>query len=307
MRRSLLPSGFALLLCAALSCEKAAQPGAPAASEKRSPAPAAPEAPRSTLTFLTYNVLGDPAAGAERFPRLLELIRETDADVVALQEVRPWSLELLWKEPWVRERYEGTTAAGEPFVARGLYILSKLPIEDVAWKLLPSRQFRMVLVARLRVDGRSLAVGNVHLDSPLQSSRTRAKQLAVVFPMLEGAADAVLLGDFNFGDGEEPETARLDERYADVWLALRPGERGFTWNVEKSPMARAGSFRGEASRRLDRILLRSSHWRPKSVRIVGDEPVTIDARRSGRQAERTVQGEVFPSDHFGLVGTLVCD
>jgi endonuclease/exonuclease/phosphatase family metal-dependent hydrolase len=292
VQRLLAPLAFVLF--AVLSCKAPARTGKPEAPRESSTIAATVKADRRTLTFLTYNVLGDAAAKAERFPRLLDILREADADVVALQEVRPWSLELLWNEPWVRERYEGTTAAGEPFVARGLYILSKLPFEDVAWKLLPGSQLRMVLVARLRVDGRSLAVGDVHLESPLRSSRTRATQLAAVFPMLEGADDAVILGDFNFGDGEEPETSCLDERYADLWIALRPGGHGFTWNIEKSPMARAGSFRGEASRRLDRILLRSSHWRPKSVRIVGDEPVTAD-------------GKVFPSDHFGLVATLVRD
>lgn len=46
------------------------------------------------------------------------------------------------------------------------------------------------------------------------------------------------------------------------------------------------------SRRLDRILIRSSLWKPASVRIVGDQPVTPGDK------------SLFPSDHFGLTGTV---
>ena len=71
------------------------------------------------------------------------------------------------------------------------------------------------------------------------------------------------------------------------------GERpGYTWNIEESEMARKGSFVGEPSRRLDRILVRLAGYRPKSATIVGDSPAR------GREKN------IFPSDHFGLVAVL---
>ena len=117
----------------------------------------------------------------------------------------------------------------------------------------------------------------------------RARQLALIFKTLAPFKSAIFLGDFNFGDGEEPETSQLNRGYTDLWLALQDGEPGFTWNIEKSEMARKGSFVGERSRRLDRILLRSKRYKPATIRIIGDQAVAP---------------EIFPSDHFGLVATI---
>lgn len=275
------------LALSAVSCQRHAGPkkggrSVPAAERRR------------TLTFLTYNVLGDRVVAAERVERLLEVIREADPDVIALQEVAPWFYERLSKKPWVAEGYRGTTVHGRPLVPKGLYILSRIPIKKLAHTWLPSRQGRMVLVAYLKVNGRWLAVGTVHLESPLRSGPARAKQLDKVFPLLAKSDDAVLLGDFNFGHEEEPETSHLNRRYKDAWLVRRGGEPGFTWDIERNDLARRGSFKGETSRRIDRILVRSDVWRLKSIRIIGDEPVSEG-------------GKLFPSDHFGLVATLECE
>ena len=74
-----------------------------------------------------------------------------------------------------------------------------------------------------------------------------------------------------------------------------PDDPGLTWDIKKSKMAKKESFDGEKSRRIDRILVRSSAWQPKSIRIIGDEPVVPGER------------DLFPSDHFGLVGVLAWD
>ncbi len=286
MNRIPKPLVVAAIVLGAVSCRKRPAP--------ERPGPEVPPAERRrTLTLLTYNVLGERAVSPERVTRLLEIIRDADADVIALQEVAPWFFERLQKEPWVAKEYQGTTAYGRPLVAKGLYILSRIPIEQVAHGALPGRQGRMMLAAYLKVNGRWLAVGTVHLESPLKSAQTRATQLYKVFPYLVKSPDAVLLGDFNFGDGAEPETSRLDRSYRDLWRELHPGEPGFTWNIEKNGLARRGSFRGETSRRLDRILVRSNVWRAKDIRIIGDEAMGAD-------------GKLFPSDHFGLVATLEC-
>ena len=250
---------------------------------------------RPTLTVLTYNILANPTLEGERFPALLNLIEESDADVIALQEIAPWSLAKLKGEPWVQEKYHAARADGRPWVAGGQFILSKYPIEKAISKRLPGGRRRPILVATIRVKERTLAVGTVHLASPLAAGATRAQQLDAVFPLLEGTDDAILLGDFNFGDGEKPDTQHLDESYEDMWLALRPDDRGYTWNIEKSKMAKNGSFPGEESRRVDRILVRSSAWQSKSIRIIGDDPVVPGER------------DLFPSDHFGLVGVLAWD
>ena len=40
-----------------------------------------------TLKFLTYNVMGSTFRPQDRIPALLDIINESDADIVALQEV----------------------------------------------------------------------------------------------------------------------------------------------------------------------------------------------------------------------------
>ena len=136
-----------------------------------------------------------------------------------------------------------------------------------------------------------ITVATTHAESFLEDGPTRAQQLEVIFGRLAGSGDALVLGDFNFGDGE-PEEARVPAEYVDLWRALRPDEPGFTWDIERSEMARVGSFPGEPSRRLDRIYLRSQRTRGRSIEIIGDQPV-----HPGRR-------ELFPSDHFGLAATL---
>ena len=255
-------------------------------------ASSAPSGGRGSFKVLTYNVLGDRVGMEERVPVLLGLMRDSDADVIALQEVTPWFFRKLMAEPWVEDRYHGTMIDGKFVVAGGLFILSKHPIEKTAYERLPGRQERNALVASMTVEGRRMVVGTVHLESPLEEGATRAEQLDIVFGLLKDADDTILLGDFNFGDGEAPETAHLEDTFVDMWLALRPDEAGFTWNIEKSEMAREGSYPGEESRRIDRMLVRSEVWRPASIRIIGDAPVI-----AGRK-------DLFPSDHFGLVGVL---
>ncbi len=257
----------------------------------REPAPAGPAGPEvRQLKVLTYNVLADRGGAQRRLPALLKVLEDADADVLALQEVTDWFREVLAGQPGVEKKY-GKVAAGA-VSPNGQLILARFPAEKSFSRPLPGRQGRDAAVAVFLVNGRRLAVATTHLESPLEAGETRARQLAAVFSLLEDADDAILLGDLNFAEGGQPETARLDPRFADLWPSLKPGDPGFTWDVEKSEMARQGSFPGEKSGRIDRILVRSGRWAPKSVRIVGDAPIVPGDR------------SLFPSDHFGVEGVL---
>jgi endonuclease/exonuclease/phosphatase family metal-dependent hydrolase len=248
------------------------------------------------LTLLTYNVLADPVGAKKRIPPLLKLLDESDADIIALQEVAPWFMKMLLAEKWVAEKsYHFTRARGKIFFPGGQLIMSKHKIERATWSILPGRQRRTVLVATLRINDRRMDVAITHMESYLEDGPVRAKQLDVIFPRLKEADDAIFLGDFNFGDGEKPDSDHLNKEYVDMWLALHKDKPGFTWNIEVSDMARKGSFPGEKSRRIDRILVRSKVWTPRSIRIIGDQPVVEG------------QKDLFPSDHFGLFGTLTSE
>jgi tyrosyl-DNA phosphodiesterase 2 len=243
---------------------------------------------QKSVTFMTYNVLVTEVAVEKRVPVLFRLMQESDADIIALQEVGDWFVALLQKEAWAGKYYLANSAAES---CGGNSILSKFPVTSAGCLPLPGRQGRTALLATLDVAGRKMTVATTHMDSQLASGEIRGRQLDVIFEHLAHAQDAVMLGDLNFGDGEG-EDKKIPADYVDLWKALKPGDPGYTWDIEKSGMAYESRFVGEPSRRLDRILIKSTVWKPKDTRIIGDAPVFAGNK------------DLFPSDHFGLVGTV---
>ena len=309
------------------SNELAAEPRAaptPTPSAETAPTPRAAPAPTpsqrpqgKSLRLLTYNVLATPIFPELRSGAVLAILEASDADVIALQEVAGWFLHELLAAPWVTAKgYHLSESQGQPFAPGGQLLLAKRPFHDVSAAVLPGRQRRVLLVGELEIDGRLMAVATTHMESFLEDGPVRAQQLDGIFELLGAADDAVFLGDLNFGDGEQPETDRLDARYVDPWLALHPGDPGFTWNNEENPIAGIGAFVGEPNRRLDRILVRSEAWTAKSCAIIGDQaagrrPLTREQRLRIQMPERPmpppepVTIDVFPSDHYGLIADLV--
>jgi endonuclease/exonuclease/phosphatase family metal-dependent hydrolase len=243
-----------------------------------------------TASLVTYNVLADPEQADQRVPTLLKTIGDCDADVIALQEVAPWFIRRLAKADWFK-KYHAPKTGGKIICPRGLLILSKQPITSPEFGLLPSKQRRAYLVVDTKIRGVKFKIATCHLDSFLKEGAVRAKQMDIIFKKLSAGDNAVFMGDFNFGDDEQPETKHLDKAYADVWTRTNPDKKGYTWNIEKSEMARKGSFPNEKSRRIDRILIKSKQAKPISANILGDKPL------KGKT-------DIFPSDHFGLRGIV---
>ncbi len=243
------------------------------------------------LKFVTYNVLADSDQAEQRVPALMKILRESRADVIALQEVAPWFVQMLRKEEWVRD-FHVEDGGSTSLFAREFLILSRFPIEAPRYYDLAGSTGRGVLIARIKAPGFPFEIATVHLESPLEAGEVRSRQLDRVFELLKNHEDAVFLGDFNFGDAEKPDTAHLSPTFQDVWKTLFPDDPGYTWNIEKSGIARRSSFPAEKSRRLDRILVRFKKWKAESAAILGDKPVVEG------------QDDVFPSDHFGLTATV---
>lgn len=243
------------------------------------------------LKIVTYNILVSPVGLDRRAAPLFKLLKESDADVIALQEVgtlQGWFMLQLDKEDWAKNYFR---VGREPDHCNGQLILSRIPVEEAMCHGLPGGQGRTVLIATLKTDAGPLKVATTHMESPLESINTRARQFEEIFRQLGPDADAIMLGDFNAGDGEASEKS-IDAAYTDMWKVLKPGDPGYTWDIEKSEMANQGKFEGEPSRRLDRILVRSKNWKPQDIKIIGDEPTDPGKK------------DMFPSDHFGLWGVL---
>ena len=238
-----------------------------------------------TLSIVSYNVLERPLHRQERIPALLKVLEQAQADVYLLQEVTPWFAAELTSQPWTKG-YRQVEIAGEPLPQGQFFVLSRWPVVGAALVEMPTNLGRCGLVVDLDIGGRRWRMGNVHLDSMLEDGPVRAQQLQAMFAALRGPDEALLVGDFNFGDGE-PESSALEPGFVDAWKLVKPQDPGFTWDITRSAMARNGSFPGEPSRRLDRILVRSTGWRPASASLLGDQPITPGS-------------VIFPSDHFGL-------
>lgn len=251
--------------------------------------------PVAELSVLTYNVkMWNYADGRHRLRHVERLLREQKPDVVALQECGNWFYRALTRRPWLKEYYHVARPGGKARHVGGLVILSRYPVQDVETRVL-TRNYRQrarhALVARIKVAERVVTVANIHLESELDMAPVRVRQIMDLRPMIADDPDTIMLGDFNFGDGE-PEEGEITSGFDDIWAQLRPGESGYTWDMEKSWMARRFAYRGEQSRRLDRILVRSDRLQARDVRLFGERPI------------RGRRGHIFASDHFGVLGTL---
>lgn len=180
--------------------------------------PAPPGAP--TLTVLSYNLYYANAdyAGVER------LLRQADADIVALQELSVAMANHL--EAALYETYPHRALS--PGGINGVGILSRYPIESVErWRSVLDNQ-RLVINAA----GVPLVVYNVHPPSPINEDGFALRHSAVV-DLLDRfdaeSPDAVLLvlGDFNLTD-RSADYAHLRDRFEDAFTTAGRG-LGFTY------------------------------------------------------------------------------
>jgi poly(A) polymerase len=205
-------------------------------------------------------------------------------------------------EPWVRAKYfvsENPSNSGESVEHYGQVILSRYPFK--AFKHSFSK-FKRVLLGEFNFNGRSTFIPVLHLTSNEGKNRDpktkRMAQLQTIFErtcpplgfiagsllsmfvitmfrpltssLSDDGTDAVIMGDFNFGDTEENDLIRDDIR--DVWRELRPAEVGYTVDPKKNSIAKITCHN---KNRYDRVLLRSMVWEPVSIRLLGDEATSV--------------------------------
>jgi endonuclease/exonuclease/phosphatase family metal-dependent hydrolase len=158
----------------------------------------------SRLRVATYNIHRCRGMdGLTRPARIIGVLRELDADIVALQEV-------VGAGPTGGGQAEEIGAAlGMGWVmastrirlghAFGNVVLSRLPIEhhtqyDLSWR---DREPRCCQRADLRVDGGVLHVFNVHLGTAVLERHYQASRLAAFVHDHRTPGRKVVLGDFN--------------------------------------------------------------------------------------------------------------
>jgi endonuclease/exonuclease/phosphatase family metal-dependent hydrolase len=248
-------------------------------------APRAAPVPPVDVRVLTWNVwFGDHMFDERRTALLAELERRRP-DVIALQEVTPALLDSLTAAPWIRSRYQLSDV--ELWQRYDVVLLSSQPLRQLSALELPTQMGRRLLVAELAC---GLVVATVHLESMKESIAARAEQLRLIGPYLASrSTDAVLVGDMNFKPDDEVETAALDASFVDVWPGLHPADPGYTADSELNSM-RYMLKPKLSQKRIDRVFLHGSRWRPRSIELVGTTPIDADG--------------TFISDHFGLEVSL---
>jgi tyrosyl-DNA phosphodiesterase 2 len=249
--------------------------------------------PISSLTLVTYNVWFGQDYFYQRAEALFQIVKGCEAEIICLQEVTPIYLELILNQPWVQANYYISDYTGQTVEPYGVLLLSRIPIPKVFFYQLPTLMARKLLVITPEINGQVIQIATVHLESIRQSAATRKRQLELIFPILARSSHAVLMGDFNFCSTWLEENTNIDPHYQDLWAVLRSDEPGYTEDTDINLM-RWGATRKHKKVRFDRMLVRSPipGWQPKSIELLGTTPVSPQ------------EPDVFPSDHFGLVGKV---
>ncbi len=250
------------------------------------------------LTIASYNILSnlheaDKIQTDKRLPTILNELHQTQADIIALQEVTPTAIAFILATDWVKDYYLTEAANANNVKPYGNLLMSRFPFELVEHQFSGHKR---VLVGKWQINDRSIHVANVHLTSDRgeHALEKRSRQLATVLGYYQQqSGDCFIVGDFNTRDREQDELIDYAS-FKDLWKELHPIEVGYTFDPQRNPLAMLMSLEGKPAR-FDRILLCRdllSTTQISAIDLFGCEPVN------------DTNGNIFPSDHFGIRGVL---
>ena len=241
-----------------------------------------------SLRVATFNVWFDSYEQEVRRRAVLDILEREAPDIIALEEVTPSFLDAVLSEPWIRDHYAVSRVWLDPTIRYDVVMLSRLPVARFTAHTLTSRMGRMLHTVEVATTDGTLAVGGIHLESMREMTPTRLTQIDECVPLLCSAETAIWLGDFNAAP-LSVEDQRIRAAFRDAWEELL-SEPGYTRDTTQNAML--AKVKDDRHQRIDRIFLKSSAFVPKSIRMLGTEPIA------------GTSGQVFPSDHFGLVAEL---
>lgn len=204
--------------------------------------PSSPPDVAADLRLVSYNTyVRTPDAG-----HVLDLVADTEPDVLVLQEVfPPREVEL---DAALADRFPHHHVVQSPRVG-GVAVYSRFPITEVRPIGDATERSRSTAVVVLDVDGRALQVVPVHLISPCPTcgasvlerleleGDVRAAEMGSVLAALTPDVPAVVAGDFNSTDRSMPYRQLTAAGFTDPQRDAGEGP-GFTWPTD----ARTGSF-----------------------------------------------------------------
>lgn len=226
------------------------------------------------LTFASYNVHKSVGLDRRRDPeRILSVLHEIDADIIALQEVdrrigdrastipRAEIDDTPWRLVEVARRPRSIGWHGNALLVRREFeVQSSDPLE------MPTLEPRGAACAEITVEGQRLRVIGTHLDLSGLRRRDQIRSLLAYVDACAGNCPAVIMGDFN----QWGRSTGAMREFSDGWTIVTPGKT----YPSRQPVAA-----------LDRIVA-SDHWR-----CLGS-----DVHHTGLSA--------VASDHLPIVATL---
>ena len=243
----------------------------------------------SEIKLMTWNVLNNNDLNKARGQSILSVLSKAKADILVLQEVNLPFVQTLKTDPRFSEYRVYSHQQGNN-ITGGLAILSKLPLKTTKeYERLPSMMGRGLLYLMFENKEQFLCIANVHLESMMDDTAIRIKQLKTIFEHLRYCDDIILSGDFNFGKGETEELI-LSKNYQDIWLQLKKDDKGLTFDREHNELSDDNAFWLEKSRRLDRIYLNGDCLKANHIELTGNQP---DEKGN------------MPSDHFAVLAEFI--
>lgn len=237
------------------------------------------------MRILTLNTWGTRGS-RERWPVLMQSLRELDPEILCLQEVTDVSLldALLYPNR--------VYAPGG-----GLAILSRLPLKnhrEITYETIsPLEPYRrQVLLAEGLVGSESLWIVTTHLAWRAEDEASRLNQVEELLSLVKPLGDQVILtGDFNAEPFSPPIRRITEAGFADLFGHLHPEDPGITWD-NRNPFIQSHSVKFP-DRRIDYLFLHEkalSRLRPTHCEVVGNIP--------------PVEG-LYLSDHYGVLATFI--
>jgi len=180
------------------------------------------------LTVMTFNIAFNRADDA----LLVESIRESGADVVALQEVDVIRGELVQNELSDIYPYQAVYTYDWGGVI-GQAVLSKYPIVSEQVITDPyNSNFQIFLVVSIDVDGEVIQVVGSHTALPNISRAGYYSQMAqsieILFNQIDTSQTTLILGDFNATDQSDGYEMITEAGFSDAWREAGAGF-GFTY------------------------------------------------------------------------------
>ncbi len=256
----------------------------------------------------TLNIWNRQGPWSERLPLIRESLMALDADAIALQEVLGFTgmpsqaHEIAAGTGWNVHHVPAWNVGGG--LTFGNAILSPHPMTELRSLELPSPpglDTRTVAFARIELPHGPMPVFATHLTWQHHLGHARCQQVRALTDQVDSLAPtsgppAVLLGDLNADpDSDEMRFLRgltalggTSVFFSDCWAVTRGSEPGYTYDRRNAYALRSR----EHSRRIDYCLVRGPGrhliGEPLSAELFCDQPV----------------GDVWPSDHFGVVAEI---